>query len=59
MKSKVTILGHPVHPMLVSFPVAFYTAALASYLTYQIKGDILCKRKSFLSQEQTGKLVTV
>lgn len=41
MKSKVTILGHPVHPMLVSFPIAFYTATFASYLTYQIKGDLL------------------
>jgi uncharacterized membrane protein len=27
--------------MLVSFPIAFYTATLASYLAYQIKGDIL------------------
>jgi uncharacterized membrane protein/nitrite reductase/ring-hydroxylating ferredoxin subunit len=29
MKSKVTVLGHPVHPMLVPFPFAFLTGALA------------------------------
>jgi uncharacterized membrane protein len=26
------ILGHPVHPMLVHFPVAFWTAAALAYL---------------------------
>ena len=34
MYSKVKIAGHPVHPMLVAFPVAFYTAALVCYIVY-------------------------
>jgi uncharacterized membrane protein len=34
MYSKVKIAGHPIHPMLVAFPVAFYTSALACYIVY-------------------------
>ncbi len=39
MYSRVKIAGHPVHPMLVSFPIAFYTATFASYITYAVNGD--------------------
>ncbi len=39
MYSKVKIAGHPVHPMLVSFPVAFYAAALVCYIVFNVKGD--------------------
>lgn len=41
MESKVKIFGHPVHPMLVAFPVAFYVSTFALYLTYQNTGDML------------------
>jgi uncharacterized membrane protein len=34
MYSKVKIAGHPLHPVLVSFPVAFYTGALAGFAVY-------------------------
>ncbi len=34
MYSKVTILGHPIHPMLVAFPVAFYVGALVGFIVY-------------------------
>jgi uncharacterized membrane protein len=36
MYSKVKIGGHPVHPMLVAYPVAFYTATLACYIVYSL-----------------------
>jgi uncharacterized membrane protein len=39
MYSKVKIAGHPIHPMLVAFPVAFYTATLVLYIVYSSKGD--------------------
>lgn len=39
MYSKVKIAGHPVHPMLVGYPVAFYTAALVCYIVYSSGGD--------------------
>jgi uncharacterized membrane protein len=34
MYSKVKIFGHPIHPMLVAYPVAFYTATLVCYIVY-------------------------
>ena len=34
MYSRVKIAGHPVHPMLIAFPVAFYTATLVCYIVY-------------------------
>jgi uncharacterized membrane protein len=38
MYSKFKIAGHPVHPMLVAFPVAFYTGALAGFAVYAADG---------------------
>ncbi len=32
--SKAAIRGHAIHPMLVAFPVAFYTATLAAFIVY-------------------------
>lgn len=39
MYSKVKIAGHPVHPMLVAYPVAFYTAAVVCYIVYSSNQD--------------------
>lgn len=39
MQSKTTILGHPVHPMLVAFPVAFYVGTLAAFIVYAATYD--------------------
>lgn len=39
MYSKVKIMGHPVHPMLVTFPIAFYTSTLLAFLVYAFSGD--------------------
>lgn len=39
MSSKVKILGHPVHPMLIAYPVAFYTATLVCYIVYGSNGN--------------------
>lgn len=39
MYSKIKIFGHPVHPMLVAFPVAFYTAAMVCFIVYNINAD--------------------
>jgi uncharacterized membrane protein len=40
MYSKAKFLGHPIHPMLVGFPVAFYTATLAAYVAYAATGNL-------------------
>jgi uncharacterized membrane protein len=34
MYSKARIAGHPIHPMLVAFPLAFYTTTVATLLAY-------------------------
>jgi len=34
MYSRMKIAGHPIHPMLVAFPIAFYVAALLGYAIY-------------------------
>jgi uncharacterized membrane protein len=39
MYSKVKIAGHPVHPMLVAYPVAFYTATLVCYIVFSSNQD--------------------
>ncbi len=39
MDSKVKIFGHPIHPMLVGFPVAFYVATFVAYIVYQNNAD--------------------
>lgn len=36
--SRIKIAGHPVHPMLVAFPVASYTGTLVGYAVYAANG---------------------
>ena len=38
MYSRIKIAGHPVHPMLVAFPVASYTGTLAAFAVYAANG---------------------
>ena len=40
MDSKVKIFGHPVHPMLVAYPIAFNTATLVGFIIYAINADL-------------------
>lgn len=39
MYSRIKLLDHPVHPMLVAFPIAFYTATLAAFIVYGLGAD--------------------
>jgi uncharacterized membrane protein len=41
MYSKVKLLGHPVHPMLVSYPIALYTSTFVAYLIYIVHGSFV------------------
>jgi len=34
MQGKATILGHPIHPILVSFPIAFFAGAFVCDIIY-------------------------
>ena len=44
--SKAAIAGHPIHPMLIPFPIAFLVGALASDLGYWGSGDPFWARGS-------------
>jgi uncharacterized membrane protein len=44
--SKVAIAGHPFHPLLVTFPIAFLTAVLATDLAYWLTRDMFWARAS-------------
>ncbi|MDQ1021179.1 DUF2231 domain-containing protein [Streptomyces afghaniensis] len=39
MYSKITVAGHPVHPMLVGFPIACYTGTLVGFAVYASNGQ--------------------
>ena len=49
MYSKVKIAGHPVHAMLVAFPVAFYAATLVGFIAYQANENPFCFRVAVLA----------
>jgi len=39
MYSKAKLMGHPIHPMLVGFPVTFYTSTLVAFIVYATSHD--------------------
>lgn len=39
MRSTATIAGHPIHPMFVPFPIAFWLAALACDAAFAMSAD--------------------
>lgn len=45
--STVAIAGHPLHPLLVTFPIAFLTGVLATDLGYWLTQDLFWARASF------------
>lgn len=38
--SRARIAGHPIHPMLVAFPVTFYTSSFVGFLVYAATDDL-------------------
>jgi uncharacterized membrane protein len=49
MYSKARIAGHPIHPMLVAFPIAFYTATVAMLLAYVGTHEVFWFRVAMVS----------
>lgn len=39
LRSLASVKGHPIHPMLVPFPIVLFLAALATDVTYAIDGS--------------------
>lgn len=49
MQSKIKILGHPLHPMLVPFPIAFYTATMLCCFVYERTDNTFWFRVAFVA----------
>ncbi len=47
MESRLKFLGHPVHPMVVAYPIALYTVSIVTDLIYVGVGDPFWYRVSF------------
>ena len=55
MYSKIRLAGHPIHPMLIAYPVALYTATVVGYIvfgatasTFWLKFAIACNIGGFI-----------
>jgi uncharacterized membrane protein len=46
IKSTAAIAGHPIHPMLIPFPVAFLVGALVTDIAFVVTGDGFWARAS-------------
>ncbi|HVX25326.1 MAG TPA: DUF2231 domain-containing protein, partial [Parafilimonas sp.] len=49
MQSKVRLLGHPVHPMLVPFPIAFFTSTLVCAIVYISTQNVFWFKVEFIA----------
>ena len=47
MKSRLQIAGHPIHAMVVGYPIALYTSALLCDVLYLVLGDAFWFRVAF------------
>jgi uncharacterized membrane protein len=49
MYSKIKIFGHPIHPILVAYPIAFYTAALVCYIVYNSNQNVFWFKVAYVA----------
>lgn len=54
MLTKTSIHGHPVHPMLIVFPIALYLAGLAALIGYTATMDVFWYRAAYLAMLAGG-----
>lgn len=47
VESTAAIAGHPLHPMLIPFPIAFLTGALLTDIVYWLTTEVFWARASF------------
>lgn len=45
--STVSVVGHPIHPILVQFPIAFLVGALLTDAVFWFTGDVFWAKASF------------
>ena len=49
MQSKVRLLGHPVHPMIVPFPIAFFTSTMVCAIVYTSTRNVFWFKIEFIA----------
>jgi uncharacterized membrane protein len=49
MYSKAKIAGHPIHPMLIPFPIAFYTSTFLALVVHRATGDAFWYRAAIVA----------
>jgi len=49
MHSKVKLAGHPIHPMLVAYPIVLYTATLVCYIVYSSNHDVFWFKVAYVA----------
>ncbi len=49
MYSKIKIAGHPIHPMLIAYPIAFYTATLVCFIVYNSNADVFWFKAAYVA----------
>jgi uncharacterized membrane protein len=49
MYSKIKIFGHPLHPILVAYPIAFYTSAFVSFVLFAGNNSQFCYEFGYVS----------
>lgn len=50
MYSKVKVAGHPIHPMLVAFPITFYVLTLVGFVVFKaVSPDIFWYKLGYFS----------
>ncbi|HET6261102.1 MAG TPA: DUF2231 domain-containing protein, partial [Chloroflexia bacterium] len=47
MESRVKLLGHPIHPMLIVFPLGLLAMAVVFDIVYMITGDAVFAQVAF------------
>jgi uncharacterized membrane protein len=59
MYTKARIAGHPIHPMLIAFPVALYAATVATLIAHVATGDSFWYRAAMWSNIAGVVMATV
>jgi uncharacterized membrane protein len=49
MRTPAQFMGHPLHPMLIAFPIALWTTSLICDFVFRVRNDVLWDTLAFYS----------
>jgi uncharacterized membrane protein len=59
MRTKARIAGHPIHPMLIAFPIALYVTTVVTLLVHTATGDAFWYRAALWSNIAGVAMATI